>query len=468
MSSTALVLLVVLGQLPTAETAADPAALVRQLGAPRFSDRQAAAVELERIGGPALPALRAARQSRDMEIKTRAQGLLLKVETTLLTEPTSVRLEFDGATLSDVALSLSRQTGFKITLYPQNQPRWKNQRVTLHQSQSLSFWKAIDEICDTASLQYNPSMQGFAGQQDQVFALTDGVIRTLTPISDQGPFRVRLLGIDYQRRLSYVPAGGDMGPVPAPPRPVTRAGGQQQRGRPGPARLNPITTVQFTAQFLVAAEPRLSLAPRGELRLREALDDHGNSLIYAGRNPQSLNYAGYFGAPHGPVMETHTQLQRPPDPGETIKTLRGIIPVTVSSRRPGPLVVPLQNSPGKTFENADTQLTVHEIRSLPDSRHTLLELSIRANGPEAPLAGDSDGYNALFPRPGHQQLQIDVLDANDRLIPWFQSIADAENSRVTLTLTSSLQSSPPKELRYYSVARTEVDIPFEFSGIPMP
>ena len=29
-------------------------------------------------------------------------------------------------------------------------------------------------------------------------------------------------------------------------------------------------------------------------------------------------------------------------------------------------------------------------------------------------------------------------------------------------------SAPPKELRYYSVARTDVEIPFEFSGIPMP
>jgi hypothetical protein len=467
MSNTALVLLVLLGQVPTAETAPDPAALVRQLGAPRFSDRQAAALELERVGSLALPALRAARQSRDMEIKTRAQGLLLKIETTLLTQPTSVRLEFDGATLSDVALSLSRQTGFKIALNPQNLPRWKNQRVTLHQSQSLSFWKAIDEVCDAASLQYNPSMQGFAGQQDQVFALTEGVVRTLTPISDQGPFRVRLLGIDYQRHLSYVPTGSDMGPVPAPPRPATRLAGQQ-RGRVGLAQPNPIRTVQFTAQLLVAAEPRLSLAPRGELRLREALDDHGNSLIYPGRHPQSLNYPGYFGAPHGAVMETYVQLQRPADPGETIKTLRGIIPVTVSSRRPGPLVVPLQKSTGKTFENSDTQLTVHEIRTLPDSRHTLVELSIRANGPEAPSGGDSDGYNTLFPRPGHQQLQFDVLDANDRLISWFQSLADAESSHVTLTLTSSLQSAPPKELRYYSVARTEVDIPFEFSAIPMP
>ena len=123
-----------------------------------------------------------------MEIKTRAASLLFKIETALLTQPTSIQLEFNGTTLSEVAQALSRQTGFKIALYPQNLARWKNQRVTLRHSEPLTFWKAVDELCDTASLQYNPNMQGFAGQQDQVFALTEGVTRADTPISDSGPF----------------------------------------------------------------------------------------------------------------------------------------------------------------------------------------------------------------------------------------------------------------------------------------
>ena len=462
----ALLLCVVLGQLPQAAADSTSAALVRQLGAGRFADRQAAALELERIGSRALPALRAARLSRDMEIKTRAQALLVKIETALLTQPTSVRLDFDGATLSDVATSLSSQTGFKIALYPQNLPRWKNQRVTIRHAEGQTFWKALDELCDVASLQYNPGMQGFAGHQDQVFALTEGVIRTLTPISDHGPFRVRLLGIDYQRRLSYLAGGNDLGVVPAPPRPAVRAG--QARARAAQARPNPVTAVQFGAQLVVAAEPRLALAPRGEPRLQEAFDDHANSLIPSGRQSHSLNYRSYFGAPHGPVMETQVPLQRPADPGDTVKILRGTIPVTVSSRRPGPLIVPLENSVGKTFANSDTELTIHSVRAIPDTRQTLVEVSIKTNGPESPSSAEAETYSSLFPRAGQEQLQIDVLDSSDRLMPWFQSIADAETSRVTLTLTSSLRSAAPKELRYYSVARSDIDIPFEFSGIPMP
>ena len=394
MSSAALMLAVGWANYRRPRPHADPAALVRKLGAPRFADRQAAAVELERIGRRALPALRAAPAVRDMEIKTRARACLLKIETALLTQPTSVRLDFDGATLSDVAQSLSRQTGFKIILYPQNLPQVEKTASHVAPRSSLWFWKAVDELCDTASLQYNPSMQGFAGQQDQVFALTEGVIRTLTPISDQGPFRVRLLGIDYQRRLSYAPAAT-----------IGRRTRSSPSGWPGPAssgapgrsaRLNPFTTVQFTAQLLVAAEPRLSLAPRGELRLLEALDDRGNSLVPAGRRSQSLDYAGYFGAPHGPVMETHAQLQRPADPGETIRKLRGTIPVTVSSRRPDPLIVPLEKSAGKTFENADIQLTVHWSAHCPTRTTRCIELSIKPMVPRHPPGGEPDGYNSLF------------------------------------------------------------------------
>ena len=167
-----------------------------------------------------------------MEIKSRSIRILFKVETALLTEPTSVRLDFDGAALTDVAQSLSKQTGFKIALYPQNLPRWKNQRVTLQNSQPVSFWKAVDELCDAASLQYNPTMQGFAGPAEPVFALTEGVVRTLTPVSDQGPFRVRLLSVDYQRRLNYAPSGRE--PTALPPPPPRPAGpGASLESRPG-------------------------------------------------------------------------------------------------------------------------------------------------------------------------------------------------------------------------------------------
>ena len=161
-------------------------------------------------------------------------------------------------------------------------------------------------------------------------------------------------------------------------------------------------------------------------------------------------------------------MKRPAIPGETIKKLRGTIPVTVSARRPGPLIVPLEKSAGKTFQNADVQLTIHEIRTLPDSRHTLIELSVRTDRPDANSSRDLEAYNSIFQRSQNQQLEIDVLDTRDRLMPCVQSTADAESSHVTITLANPIQASPPKELRYYTVTRDEVDVPFEFADVPMP
>ena len=73
-----LVALVLLGQLSTSAPQSDPSALVGQLGAARYADREAAAGALERLGRAALPALRAARDHRDPEV--RSPGLRARAE----------------------------------------------------------------------------------------------------------------------------------------------------------------------------------------------------------------------------------------------------------------------------------------------------------------------------------------------------------------------------------------------------
>jgi len=479
-----LMLLVLLGQVPQAGPDRDPAALVAQLGAARYADRQAAAEALERIGRPALPALRTARDSRDLEVRTRAWSVSQKIEGASLTQPTRIRLDFNDTPLTDVTKALSLQAGFKMALYPPNLPKWRLQRVTLHGSQPVDFWKAVDQLCDAAGLQYNSSMHGFGGDREPIFALTDGSQRALTPISDHGPFRVSLLGVDYQRHLIYArsgaigeltpprprpaalePAPDDAGPPPRL-RPVTNEPAPRDAGlRP---RLHPVTNVQFTAQLVVAAEPRLTLTYlHGSLQLIEAVDERGNSLIPAGKRGPAVRTAAYFGMMSGPVVQLPAPLDRPLGAGESIKKLRGIIPLTVSSRRPDPLIVPLTNTTGKTFENPDVQLTVHEIRPMPNTRNTLVELTIRPSGRNPSSSSDDvDGFTNLMQRPDPSQLQIEVADSRGQMIPWFQSGADAESSRVTLTLTNP--TTELKELRYYTLTRSSVNVPFEFTDIPMP
>ena len=121
-------LLLVLQLVAQSLTSGNPQILLEQLGATRYADREAAARVLEKLGREAIPVLRSARDSRDMEIRTRAAALLQKIEGSLLTMPTMVWLNFKDAPLADVVQALDRQTGMKVTLFPENLPRWKQER----------------------------------------------------------------------------------------------------------------------------------------------------------------------------------------------------------------------------------------------------------------------------------------------------------------------------------------------------
>src|SRR5689334_4558729 len=61
----------------------DIQALVEQLGSPRFRDREQAMQKLIKIGKPAVPALRKALDSEDLEVQMRARNALKAIQTGL-------------------------------------------------------------------------------------------------------------------------------------------------------------------------------------------------------------------------------------------------------------------------------------------------------------------------------------------------------------------------------------------------
>jgi hypothetical protein len=455
-------LVMLIGQVPGEQ--ADPAALVSRLGAGQFAEREAASQDLERLGRAAMPALQAARQARDAEIRERAANILHKIEGSLLTQATRVRLDFEHAPLTDVVRSLGQQAGFKVVLSPDNFPKWRRATVTLRRAEPVPFWTAIDLLCDAAMLQRHPGATAFPGPREPTFTLTDGTSRVVTPNSDHGPFRVSLLGVHYQRDVNYaVPGVGGF---------AAQRLGQRPARLPNAARdrINPVTSEQFTANLSIAAEPRLCVSQNGALRMIEADDDRGNSLINdAGGPPIVHRFAGYFGATSGSVVQLQVQLRRPAMPGKTIKKFRGSIPLSISSRRPDPLIVRLDQAVGKRFANAEVEVTVHAIKSSPDTPQTFLELSIRSN--ERPNSAaesvDSDAFGDIYRTDTHRQ-QLEIYDSRDQLVPWFPSGIDSDTSRLTLTLMKMPTTGSLRELRYYNVTRASVNVPFEFADIPLP
>src|SRR5262249_1704228 len=153
---------------------------------------------------------------------------------------------------------------------------------------------------------------------------------------------------------------------------------------------------------------------------------------------------------------------------QTIQTIRGVIPLAVSSRRSDPLVIALGHAVGKRFENPDVALTLHEIRTAPDTHQTLIELSLRTNQRGTSTGhGELDASPELSLQPDPQRHQPELLDALGQPVPWFPSGLDFATTHITLTVPNLPHNRPLKELRYYTVTRTTVNVPFEFHEIPM-
>lgn len=450
----------VLGLAAQTAPAADPSALVEQLGALRYSDREAAARELEQLGRQAVAALQSARESRDMEIRTRALALLHKIEGSLLTQPTLVSLDFENAPLADVVETLSKRSGMKFSLFPPNHPRWKTEQITLQETAPLPFWKAVDQLCLITGLQYDLELRGIVSRGEPSLTLTDRGSRPVYPVSDFGPFRVNLVGLEYQHNVGFgiIPQSG-------PARGVARRGLPRQLPVPQPQA---VTSVQFSAQFQVVAEPRLGLNQTGALQILEARDERGNSLAPDAQAPHMMmRSSGYLGGTCSAVLHLRAPLNRPENPGRTIKILRGTIPLRVISRQSDPLVVPLADAAGKSFEKGELHLAIHELRNDANQRQRQIELSVQ----EGPGEGIPGSDNTLSSIPGqridgHQQ-NIEILDARGQALPWFQTSVDLQSSRLTLTV-AGLAGAEPKELRYYRLTEATVEVPFTFTDILMP
>ena len=150
-------LAVALDALPgRAADKADEAAIKKWIGklGGRFVEREKAQKELEKIGLPALDALRKAAEKGDPETRRRAGELVAKLEKQVLAArvlaPTKVRLTFKDTPVKEAVAELAKKTGYNITLHdPQN--ALKDRKVTLDTGET-TFWQAFDQLCVKAGL----------------------------------------------------------------------------------------------------------------------------------------------------------------------------------------------------------------------------------------------------------------------------------------------------------------------------
>lgn len=461
---TAIRLILATGLLLGAGT--DPTSLVRRLGAPKFADREAASVEIERLGPEALPALRAARRAKDAEVRSRASALLDRIENDLLVKPTLVALDFHDESLDRVVAALGQRGHASLQLSPTVGPL-RSRRITLVEPERVPLWRALDLLGQAAGVELSGGSPAqtfgpFGTRITPLYLIATPIGENPPPSSVSGPFRLTLVGLTHYKERNF----GGQGPAPQPMQ-MGFAGPGMNPGmipNPGPG------AESFTASLQVLAEPRVSVALNGPPRLVEAADDRGNSLlpVSSGGNAfvQASGYSG-FDFSNGVALQTTIPLRFPERAGKTIRRLRGVVPLTVTARKDEPLVIPLADAKGRTYHGSDVSLTVHEVRPDANLGQTLIDLSFQPRGDDPEIMRQL----MMIRAGGGGQSPLEFVDAQGRTSMQWHMATQAQmgdSVRLTIRLMPATLTGPPTQIRFHELTRVNTEAEFDFQDVAMP
>ncbi len=354
-----------------------------------------------------------------------------------------------------------------MALVPENSPAWTARRVTIEAAEPVTFWQMLDRVAAAGQLQHNIGM-GFAANGRNGVQFLAGSGASSFPTSDSGPFRVTVHGVHLHRDLSFGP-----GPMATVPNARIAGAGLHALPQGGQAAI----AVQFSVDLQIVAEPRMIVTQNGAIKLIEAVDDRGQSLVPAGASAGAVQRpAGYFGA-YGTGMTMFTaqaQLQTPPQTGAKIDRLRGLIPVLVAARKEDPLTVTLAEAKGKTFQTGDLSVTIHAVQPDPGQNGaSSIDLSIRPNNTSSdPMARlNRNPFETFTLRsPQMTQTQIEILDSQGRIYTqWITTSIQVNNeeSRMSLRMMPNEQLGA-RAAPHLRPGAAQADATFDFRDIPIP
>jgi hypothetical protein len=474
-----------------------PAEPVARLGSARFTEREAAAESLKRLGRQALPALRKARSASDLEVRLRASQVRDEIEAAILLEPTMVRLDFHDRPLSEVVEAIGRRAGGPLALgydpsidpNRRDRPTGPDRRITLEAPDALPFWEAIDRLCRAGGLRWSYPQHPLG--LDRLF---DGLILApgvaAPPRTEAGPFRVELLRVCRERDLALAPG------LEQPDRGLSRATGPRFRSAP-PARgpgVREVRDSSFFAELLISVEPRLRIVSQAPLDRLKATDDRGRSILREPKAEELQAEVAFFRS--NPQLDprlrpelrfgsggqsTTTQIcQIPLDdsapPAGRLAELKGVIAVAVMGRRANPLVVPLADAGERTLEEDGVRVTIHEVQMRTNQTHGELELTLETERSGETLKVQGPGIGPLeIRRPFDlNQRQIEIRDDRDRPFDWSFLRAPDQGTRGRMRLLVRPRDDGERldfsrlRLHIFTIVGAAAEIPFSFADVPMP
>lgn len=404
--------------------------LVEQLGSGTFAEREKASKELDRIGAPALEALRKAAKSPDFEVRKRAEALVKSIErrtaSQTLLAPKRVRLAYKDTPLKDALEDFRKQSGYEINLFDPDE-KLGERKITLDTGDA-TFWQAFDQFCDKAGLIEASPQEIFMKMRDQVRPQPP---QAVPPAKDKAPEPPDKPPADKEGKKEAAPpppprpapaikfppmGGGRLTLMEAKPKPYPThyAGAVRLQARPN--GLPPGDDGMPSITLRIAAEPRIQVQQVQGVKLEKAVDDQGQKLQQAtpvDREPVPpaalAGRAAIMMAPRyfpGATTQTIIFFQAPEKPAKSIKELAGVLSLLVLPPPQDLITVDdLLKAAGKTVKGKDGgYLKVLEASKEEDGQ---LKLRVELQMPEGvtPAGGGSFGMGmpgmmpALPPRP---------------------------------------------------------------------
>lgn len=417
----------------------DATRLVALLGSPRFSERESAERRLLRLDREAIPLLESALENPDPEVRSRASGLIAKIELNSLGKPTLVSLNCRDETLENVLKELSRISRQRIVVegLRAGDPLL-SRRISLATPESTALWDVLESVRKEAGLAFISWDTAWgSGRIDELnrpsiaFAVREGKPNPY-PTIHSGLFRIAVSEVDVE------------------------------------------------GNFVVAfePEPRVIAVQDGPLSLRKAESESGRDLIRAD-NPEPEHWTaddlgemfGEDGAPSSLRKFVGGRLQPARGAAGKVRTLRGVIPLAIIARQPEPIEVSLRGAAPRQAHNGSIAVTAYPSRGGTLAANGVyqdqIEFRVRAIGAE-PL------------RPRLLAHEVEIIDGLGRRFRTTSVSCSQQfrrgrfpNARFDFTSEpdpdhphAGPEERAPAKLLLYKVLETKIELRFDFQDVP--
>jgi hypothetical protein len=403
--------------LTTTLTPAQIDAYVTQLGSKQFQKRNEAKSVLEQLGPIALPQLKAAlAKATDAEVKRHLAALVPTLEQQQALTPTLITLTCKDKPLKEFVKEIEKQSGYKIELVAGNV---KDEKLPISlEWNKVTFWEAMQSLSERCGLTIQ---EGWYGNDNMTVRLIQGEAPSrFTHL--QGPFRVSATGFFYNRNIQF-----------------------NQR--------TPANEISEALQvnLTVSVEPKMPLLSVRQPIFTEAVDDAGQNMTMP-IDPQR----GHYNHGYRSYMHQITGQLKPAASGRKVRTLKGVVPVTVVAQtRPIITIDKLGEAKNKTVKQGATTINIQELTQ--NQGQPGIKMTISESTP-----GNQNDYTWM----NSIQQRIEVFDDKGaKLQSHGGSWSMNGNNSINGTFT---YSGVPAKLVYYEWQTLSYQVPFSFSDLPLP